>query len=343
MYLRAISLKPNDPRVMVALADLRRLETLYIASIGGAEEGWRTTGTYAEDNTGFLFLAGGISAGVAIDSSTVVGFGLEQRRVAQRSVRSHAKYVDGFAVDARARRQLGSHFAISANAGLARHALVHDIPFGGVAVDWASGRVSASLSLGTGPVYGSLMSLATLAPSAVAPNASAGPIVGRTATATVSVPIGPGSLTLSGERLELSDGNARNLVSAAVRVPLAANVAAIYDGAVLGYARQSDLYWDPRRYTSQAVGIEVTGQPAPGLTVAVRALPGIAQSEEPIGPGPGGAAAFATSRQVFQLSTGGELQYYARRWDATAGAGYGRGRDGNYQSLNGSFSVRVKW
>jgi hypothetical protein len=187
------------------------------------------------------------------------------------------------------------------------------------------------------------MSLATLAPSVAAAGANVGPIVGRTATASVSVPLGSGSLTLSGERLELSDGNARNLVSAAVRVPLAPNIAAIYDGAVLGYARQSDLYWDPRRYTSQAVGIEISGQPAAGLSVALRALPGIAQSEEPIGTGAGGAPAFISSKQVFQLSTGGELQYHTRRWDASADAGYGRGREGNYQSLNGSFRVRVKW
>lgn len=343
MYLRALALAPNDPRVMVALADLRRLETLYIASIGGAEDGWSTTGTYAEDNTGFLFLAAGMSAGVAVDSATVVGVGVEQRRIAQRSARGRTRYVDGFAADVRARRQLGSHLAISANGGIARHALVHDIPFGGVAVDWAAGRVSASLSLGRGPVYGSLMSLATLAPAVAVPSANAGPIVGRTATASLSVPIGSASLTVSGERLELSDGNARNLVSAAVRVPLAANVNAIYDGAVLGYARQSDLYWDPRRYTSQAVGIEITGRPARGLSVAVRALPGIAQSEEPVGPAAAGAAPFVTSRQVFQLSTGGELQYHSSHWDATAGAGYGRGREGNYQSLNGSFRVRVKW
>lgn len=343
MYRHALDLVPNDPRVLVALADLRRMETLYIASIGGAEEGWSTTGTYAEDNTGFLFLAAGMNAGVAIDSSTVVGVGIEQRRVAQRSARARTRYVDGFAADVRGRRQIGSHFAISVNGGIARHALVHDIPFGGVAVDWASGRLSASLSLGRGPVYGSLMSLATLAPSVASPNGNTGPIVGRTATASISVPIGSASLTVSGERLELSDGNARSLVSAAVRVPLAPNVAAIYDGAVLGYARQSDLYWDPHRYSSQAVGIEISGQPARGLSVAVRALPGIAQSQEPIGPAAGGAAPLVTSRQVFQLSTGGELQYHASRWDATAGAGYGRGREGNYQSLNGSFRVRVKW
>jgi hypothetical protein len=150
-------------------------------------------------------------------------------------------------------------------------------------------------------------------------------------------------LTLTGERLELSDGNARSSVSAAVRVPLAGNVAAIYDGTVLGYARQSDLYWDPHRYTSQAVGLEVTGQPARGLSVAVRALPGIAQSEEPITTAPGGAPTFISSKQVFQLSTSGELQYHTSRWDATAAAGYGRGREGNYQSLSGSFHVRVRW
>lgn len=343
MYLRALALSPDDSRVKVALADLRRMETLYIASIGGAEAGWTTTGTYAEDNTGFLFLSGGMSGGVAVDSETIIALGVEQRRIAQRSARAREKYIDGFAVDARVRRQIGDHFALSADGGIARHALVGDIPFGGVALDWERGRVSASLSLGTGPVYGSLMSMAALAPGVVLPNSASGPIVGRTATASVSVPIGPGALTITGERLELSDGNARNLVSAAVRVPLASNIAAIYDGSVMGYARQSDFYWDPRRYSSQAVGVEVTGQPARGLTVAVRALPGIAQSEEPIGAASGGSPALLSSRQVFQLSTGGELRYHVGRWDASAGADYGRGRDGDYQSLSGSVRVRMKW
>jgi hypothetical protein len=193
-------------------------------------------------------------------------------------------------------------------------------------------------------VYGSLMSMAALAPSIASPSAVGAPVLGRTATASVSVPLGKASLTVTGERLELSDGNARNLVSAAVRVPLAANVAAIYDGSLMGYARTSDLYWDPHRYASQAVGVEVTGSPARGLTLAVRALPGVAVSEEPLSsPTPGAPTGFLPARRAFQLETGGEVQYHAGRLDASAGAGYGRGRDGSYQSLNGSFRVRVRW
>jgi hypothetical protein len=204
--------------------------------------------------------------------------------------------------------------------------------------------VSARLAVGEGPVYGSLMSMAALAPSIGSQTAVGAPVLGRTATASVSVPLGKASLTVTGERLELSDGNARNLVSAAIRLPLAANVAAIYDGSLMGYARTSDLYWDPHRYASQAVGVEVTGRPARGLTVAVRALPGVAVSEEAVSsPIPGAAPAFLPSRRAFQLETGGEVQYHVGRWDASAGAGYGRGRDGGYQTLNGSFRVRMQW
>jgi hypothetical protein len=112
---------------------------------------------------------------------------------------------------------------------------------------------------------------------------------------------------------------------------------------MMGFARQSELYWDPHRYTSQAVGIEVTGQPARGLSVAVRALPGLAQSEEPITGGGGNSTALLASRRAFQFSTGGELRYHAGRWDASAAAGYGRGREGNYQSLNGSIRLHMKW
>ena len=344
MYLHALTLVPNDPRVTVALAELRRRQTLYVASIGRADEGWGADAAYTEDNTGFLFLAAGMNSGIAVDDRTIVGVGFEQRRVAQRSRIVGQNHIDGFAADLRAQRRFGSHITLSGAVGLARHSHVRDIGFGGVAMDWERGRVSGTLSLGTGPVYGSLMSLATLAPSGALPNGTASAIVGRTSSASVSVPVGSASLTVSGERLELSDGNARNLVSAAVRLPLASNVAAIYDGSVMGFARPSELYWDPHRYTSQAVGVEVTGQPARGLRVAVRALPGIAQSQEPIAnPGGSGTAALLSSRRVFEFSTGGELRYQAGRWDASAAAGYGRGREGNYQSLNGSIRLHVKW
>ena len=342
MYLRALALVPNDPRVTVAMAELRRRQTLYVASIGRADEGWSADAAYTEDNTGFLFLAAGLSTGIAVDDRTIVGVGFEQRRIAQRSRIASEKHTDGFAADLRAQRRFGSHITLSAAAGLARHAHVRDMGFGGVAIDWERGRVSGNLSLGTGPVYRSLMSLGTLAPGGALPNAPGGPIVGRTASASVSVPVGNASLTVSGERLELSDGNARNLVSAAVRLPLASNVAALYDGSVMGFARQSDLYWDPHRYTSQAVGVEITGQPARGLSVAVRALPGVARSEEPV-IGAGGTSALLSSRRVFELSTGGELRYHVGRWDASAAAGYGRGREGNYQSLNGSIRLHMKW
>ena len=343
LYLHALALVPNDPRVTVALAELRARQTLYVASIGRADEGWNAETAYTEDNTGFLFLAAGMNTGIALDDQTIVGVGLEQRRIAQRSAVSRERHVDGFAADLRAQRRFGSHITLSATAGLARHARVRDIGFGGIAVDWERGRVSGTMSMGTGPVYGSLMSLGTLTPSGALPNGSVGPIVGRTASASVSMPVGKASLTVSGERLELSDGNARNLVSAAVRLPLASNVAALYDGSMMGFARSSDLYWDPRRYTSQAVGIEVSGQPARGLSVAVRALPGVAQSEEPVGGTNGNAAALLSSRRVFEISTGGELRYHVGRWDASAAAGYGRGREGNYQTLNGSIRLHMKW
>ena len=344
MYGHALALVPNDPRVTLAMAELHRAEALYVASTCEAADGWTTSGTYAEDNLGFLFLAAGVSAGVTLGDETTVGVGIEQRHIEQRYAHARSRYIEGFAVDARARRQLGAQVAVSAYGGLARHAAVPDMGFGGVAAEWTGGRISASVSLGEGPVYGSLMSMAALVPSLGSPTAAGGPVLGRTATASVSVPLGKASLTVTGERLELSDGNARNLVSAAVRVPLAANVSAIYDGSLMGYARASDLYWDPHRYASQSVGVEVSGSPVRGLSVAVRALPGLAVTEEPVASStPGAPTAFLPSRRAFQLETGGELQYHVGRLDASAGAGYGRGREGAYQTLNGSLLVRVRW
>ena len=90
------------------------------------------------------------------------------------------------------------------------------------------------------------------------------------------------------------------------------------------------------------MGVEVTGQPARGLSVAVRALPGVARSEELVA-SPGGTPALLSSRRVFEFSTGGELRYRVGRWDASAAAGYGRGREGNYPSLNGSIRLHMNW
>lgn len=345
MYERALSLQPGNARVLLALSDLRRMEALYVASIMDAESGWVLRGDYAEDNVGFLFLTAGVSRGFQVDDHTVVSVGVEQRRVSQRFHDAPEKYLYGFVAQASARRQLGRRFVVSANAGLARHALVGDMAVGGAALTWIRGRASASLRLATGPVYETLMSMnALVAPGAPAAG-GARALIGRTTAASMTVPVGRADLTVTGERLRLSDGNARNLVSASVRVPLAHGVAALYDASTMGYEQPSDLYWDPRRYTAQSVGIEVSGQPAPGVSFAARALPGVARSAEDLG-----APAITSpvrppteTRDVFQLSTSAELEYRTKRWAVTADAGYGRGREGDYQSLNGSLRVRLNW
>ena len=349
MYARALALRPIDARVVSAMLTLRRLEVLYVASMGTVESGFSLASSYVEDNAGFLFITAGVNAGFDVDRSTVVTVGVEQRRITDRALGARGRTVYGYAVSAGARRQLGNHFALSANAGMARHALVRDVPFGGVELQLWAGRGSASLSLGTGPVYGSLMSLAALAP---ATNAGGGAqraraLVGRTVRAAVSMPVGRAELTVAGERLDLSDGNARNLVSATVRVPLANGIAALYDGSVMGYSQPSERYWDPNRYNTQAVGVEVSGAPAPGLTLAVRALPGVARSREQVvtsrSPADTASELALPARSVFQLNTGAEVNYRANRWELSAGAGYARGRENGYQALNGSLRVRVTW
>ena len=346
-YKRALALRPNDARVTLALADADRLGRQVVVAEGMRGAGWTGIASYAEDNSGFLYFNAGLSRGIALGRRTLVSVGLAQDRVSQRAVRAPERYIYGYSMQAGVTQQLTAALSARVDGGLARHALTRDQPFGSVTAAWEARGGSAQLSYGSGPVFQSLMSINALMGTA---SADGRPLLGRTATASATIPVRGAAITAQVDRLALSDGNTRTSLQATARVPVLHGVNAIYSGGTLGYSQRSAMYWDPLRYTSHGLGVEVAGRRQSWLTWAVRAMPGVGRSQEtsPQDPRflPAGAVPTEIplpSRNVFQLATSGDVGITLRRLSVSAGMGYGRGRGSSYQSLNGALQVHFAW
>ena len=157
-----------------------------------------------------------------------------------------------------------------------------------------------------------------------------------------SAPIGNAEVSVSAGALALSDGNQRRSVQASVRVPIAPHVAALYSGGTLGFSQRSDADWNPSRYVSNAVGVEVSVQNRTGFSGVARVLPGYGRSNETVNL-PGGAPVRIEPRNVPQLSASYEVGYQAHGWRVLLDGAYGRGREGGYQSLTSNARVQVDW
>ena len=343
-YDRALALRPGDPSVLASLAEIRRLESMvYAWAPVSPDRGWVSRSSYSEDNTGFLFLATGLARGFPVGRQLVFSLGGEQRYIAQRSWRDATRWVRGVAGTARV-SYVRRSVMLSAHAGVAKHAMVDAIPTGGIGGTFWGRTLRASVDLSTGPVYTSLMTTHALVAFMPATGAarSTTPLIGRSATASVSVPIGRAELTAGGEQVWLSDGNRRGSVTIGARMPVTRYLNLVYAGNQIGYANRSETYWDPRRYQSHAAGIEVAVRRPTGFSAAARVMPGIARSAETFPLQLDSSITFR-SRSARQLTAGGEIEYRQRQWAISAGVGYGRGREGGYESLNGSLRIQLGW
>lgn len=231
---------------------------------------------------------------------------------------------------------------LSARAGIARHALVRDMIYGSGELSMPVGPAHVSLEVSDGPVYNTLMTTRALVPPAGDGAALGRPLRGREAVLAASAPLGNAEVYLSAGALTLSDGNQRRSVQASVRLPITSHVAALYSGGTLGFTQRSDAYWNPSRYVSNAVGVELSVQNRSGFSGAARVLPGYGRSNETVAM-PNGAAVRVEPRNVPQLSASYEVGYQARRWRVLLDGSYGRGREGGYQSLTSNASVQVDW
>ncbi|HEX2778142.1 MAG TPA: tetratricopeptide repeat protein, partial [Gemmatimonadaceae bacterium] len=341
-YRQALALSPNDATVLASLATLDRLERLAMAGrADGVLPGWLASFRHGEDNTGYLFMAAGISRGFAVGERTVLSVGAEQRRVSQRLPGGGEHYLFGYALEGGV-DQMFWRARLSARAGVARHALVASMPYGSAELSLPLGRANVSLEVSDGPAYTSLMTTRALAAQRGETFTGGAPLRGREATLAASAPVGRAEVYLSAAAMQLSDGNARRSVQASLRVPIAPHVSALYSGGTLGFSERSDSYWTPSRYVSHAVGVEVAVRKPTGFSGAARVLPGYGRSQESIATS-GSTPIRLEPRNVPQLSASYEVGWQARRWRVLVDGSYGRGREGGYQSLTSSARVQLDW
>lgn len=338
-YAAALALAPGDPGVMAGIAELERVRSGAVATAERASVGWSSQLTHIEDNAGFLYLAAGIARGFRLDRRTIGGVGVEQRRISVRTAGGPERYVLGYAVDGQASRALGWG-DVGARGGIVRHALVRTIPQAALRVSSARGAASGSIELSTGPVYVPLVSIQSLVQFGGEGVASATPLVGRTAQAAGALPLGAGTVYAGADLTALDDGNRRTSGYLSAAYPIARRLSALYSGFGLTYSDRSERYWDPRLYTAHSVGAEY-GYRGPGrLSVVARALAGLGRTAESFATADG-AAVRGSSHVAPQFSGGGEATWRAATWDLSFNAGYGRGRAGEYQSLNSSLRLRL--
>jgi len=342
-YNRALELRGGDSRILAALTLLRAAERASLAQTDVADEpGWTLGGSYAEDNAGFLLLRARLAFGFTPRPKTSASFGVEQRRISHRSARAPETYLTGYSVEG-AVQHFFKRLQLGVGGGIARHALVADMPFGHALAATALGPVMFTFRMASGPAYPDLWSFSTLFRSS-ADEGIDRPVRARTLRATAGMPVGRATVEIGAEQMRLADQNIRRSVSVVVRQPLSRSFRIIYSAGSLQWNGGSPTYWDPRSYRHQAIGIEAARNVGSNLTVAGRALAGVARTTERVPLAPGATA--IPSSWAPQFSGGVDATYRRRSFDVTAGAGYGRGapREGGvppYQALNGSLRVRI--
>jgi len=347
-YVEALGLKPNDRQVTTRLSRLERLQRPAFGFLSSLDErpGVTIDGRLAADNAGFAYVAGGSRIGFDVGGGTVLGVGVEPRVVRGRTPFDPRAEVEESA-------QLGGT-AITVGVTNAYHGEELDVRVGGrggpVAHSAGSSvaqlagsaivtyRSAWSLSLEgrQSPAYVDLMAFAPDAERATFPEHA------RTFAAAASAPLGAADVGIGLERTSLSDGNARSVAQATVRVPVAPGLSLLYSGVSIGFAERSALYWDPSRYVAHALGLEVGARSDDGLALTARVLPGMGRAAEgltagdprrpePIEPG--------DARFVGQLAASLDLGVRRGPWRTALSAAYGTGRAGGYQRFDGALRI----
>jgi tetratricopeptide (TPR) repeat protein len=311
-YDRAIALHPGEPGALLgfdAIAEANRRE---VEAILARELGWSTFASYLGDNAGFSLSSEGVSGGLALGARTALTLGADARRL--DSMNGEAGRIG--LVD-----YLGS-FRLTSEGGIAHYAQLGDFGFGSVSAAGPWARTWVSAEVRTGPAYQSLMSSGRLTYSGT--------------TVSLTVPIGTAAFSGGIDQMWLSDGNARTSLQIGARYPLGYGVSALYAGGMIGFNHASELYWDPRRFTSHAVGLELSTHRDSGLSFSARVLPGISMGTGVLDGAPEG------DRNAAQLSSGFALDYRRRWWMLTLDGDYAQGvRQSGYHSARASVRVRI--
>jgi len=323
-YARAGALRPGDHGSAAGLAAIAVAERREAYAVLRNDLGLVPFSSYLGDNAGFSLYTVGIRDGIAAGPRTVVTFGAEARRIGPDDRLPIATpAMNGWAADAGVAQYLGRGFRVAADGGMARHRELGDFGFGSLNMSGPLHRVWTSLELRAGAAYQLLMSAGTL----------------RYTDAIVSaaVPLGPATVSLGVDQMWLSDGNSRNSLQLGARYPLGYGLSAVYAGGMIGFDHGSDSYWDPRRYSSSALGLEFATHRDSGFTFTARVLPGIGVSNDAFSGAPD-----PTDRSAAQLSSGFALDYRRRLWDLRLDGDYAQGvRGSGYHSARARAGVRI--
>ena len=311
-YSEASALRPGDAAAEGGFAELAAAERRQKAAVLSGELGWNTFASYLGDNAGFDLSIAGLGGGMGIGPASALLLGADARRLG--SDQGEAAYLGVV--------QYFRSYRFSAEGGAVTYRERGDFGYGSVSAAGALGGLWTSAEVRTGPTFQWLMSPRTL--------------TYRGASASLTIPAGLAAFSFGVDRMWLSDGNDRTQLQLGARYALWRGVSAIYSGGMIGFDHAGASYWDPRRFTSHSMGLELSTQRDSGFSVSARVLPGIGVMSD------GFDATIPGARTAAQLSTGLALAYRRRWWSLTLDGDYAHGvRDSGYQSARASARLRI--
>ena len=311
-YSEASSLRPGDPGAEGGFAELAATERRQKAAVLSQELGWNTFASYLGDNAGFDLSIAGLGGGMSIGPTSALLVGADARRLG--SDNGEAAYL-GLV-------QYFRSYRFSAEGGAVSYRQRGDFGYASLSAAGSWLGLWTSAEVRTGPTFQWLMSPRTL--------------TYRGASASLTIPAGLAAFSFGVDRMWLSDGNDRTQLLLGARYALWRGLSAIYSGGMIGFDRASASYWDPRRFTSHAMGLELSTQRDSGFSVSARLLPGIGVMNEGFDP------TVPNGRSAAQLSSGLALAYRRHWWSLTLDGDYAQGvRDSGYHSARASARLRI--
>jgi hypothetical protein len=322
-YARANTLRPGDRGAAAGLEAITVAERHDAYMVLRNDLGLVPFSSYLGDNEGFSLYTLGIRDGIAAGSRTVVTLDVEARRLGpDNRLPVATPALNGWAADAGLVQFLGG-FRLAVDGGMAHHEQLGDFGFGSLSATGPWSRIWTSLEVRTGAAYQVLM--------------SAGALRYTDALMSAAIPLGPVTVSAGVDQMWLTDGNSRNSLQFGARYPLGYGLSAVYAGGMIGFDHGSDSYWDPRRYSSNALGLEFATHRDSSLTFSARVLPGIGVSADAFSGTPD-----PTNRSAAQLSSGFVLDYRRRWWDLRLDGDYAQGvRGSGYHSARARAGVRI--
>lgn len=311
-YARADMIHPGDDGAAAGVEQLELMQRRRAAALLAQDVGVFTTSSYLGDNAGFGLYVAGLANGVAIGTHTALTVGADVRRLGN---------VYGQAAQLGLVNHFGQ-FRVAGDGGVMRYDQLGSFGYGSLSAAGPWHALWTSLELRTGPTYQWLMSASTLTYTG--------------ANGALTVPLGPAAFSVGVDQMWLSDGNARTSLQFGARYPLGFGVSALYSGGMIGFTHASDLYWDPRRFTSHAVGLEFATRHETGLSFSARVLPGIGLSPQMF------SDRAVPDRNAAQLMSGFALDYRRRWWGLTLDGDYANGvRESGYHSARAGLRLRI--